>query len=224
MSENRHELKHPVSPADFQSIRHRLRWIAKPDPHTGPEGGYLVRSLYFDNIQDMVLQQKLDGVDPREKFRIRFYDMDTRFIRIEKKSRSHGLCSKTSFQVTREECKLLLAGDLTWMRFREESLALELYSKMHFQQLKPRTLVEYWREAFTYPAGDVRITLDSRIRTGLNALDLFNPAVPLVPAGSDRILEVKYGDYFPDIIQGLVCSKYRQATAFSKYAVCRSFL
>ena len=47
--------------------------------------GYRVRSLYFDNYNDKVLREKIDGVNEREKFRLRLYNDDTSFIKLEKK-------------------------------------------------------------------------------------------------------------------------------------------
>ena len=67
----RHEWKHIISPADLLTIRQRMRAVAKPDPHA-KDGRYMIRSLYFDDMHDRALREKCDGVNMREKFRIRF--------------------------------------------------------------------------------------------------------------------------------------------------------
>ena len=72
----RHEWKHEISPADLLAIRQRLRAVAVPDPHARG-GKYMIRSLYFDSSSDKALREKTDGVNLREKFRIRYYNKDT---------------------------------------------------------------------------------------------------------------------------------------------------
>lgn len=86
----RHEYKHEISQADLVTLRQRLRAVARPDSHA-VSGEYLIRSLYFDNADDKALREKLDGVNRREKFRIRYYNYDTSFIRLEKKTKVGSL-------------------------------------------------------------------------------------------------------------------------------------
>ncbi len=66
----RNEIKHMISPVDKASICANMSTVAQLDPHTGSEGKYLIRSLYFDNYSDKELREKIDGVNEREKFRI----------------------------------------------------------------------------------------------------------------------------------------------------------
>ena len=54
--------------------------------------------------------------------------------------------------------------------------------------LRPRTIVDYTREAFVFGPGDVRITLDYGIRTGLAATDLLAPDCVTVPVPGDPLL------------------------------------
>ena len=70
----RHELKHYINHADYLAIRRRLREIAPLDRFSGPDGSYTVHSLYFDNLDNKALREKLDGVNNREKFRLRYYN------------------------------------------------------------------------------------------------------------------------------------------------------
>lgn len=80
----RHEWKHEINASDFITVTRRLEAVAKPDVHA--EGGYYkIRSLYFDNLSDKALREKIDGVNMREKFRIRYYNEDVSYIRLEKK-------------------------------------------------------------------------------------------------------------------------------------------
>ena len=81
----RHEWKHEITVSDMIAIRHRLRAVTRIDPNA-IDGKYIIRSLYFDNLSDKVLREKLDGVNMREKFRIRYYNGDTSLIHLEKKA------------------------------------------------------------------------------------------------------------------------------------------
>ena len=81
----RHEWKHMVGYGDLLALRSRLAAVMAQDSH-GVNGRYAVRSLYFDNLRDKALREKLDGVDCREKFRVRYYNGDLSLLLLEKKS------------------------------------------------------------------------------------------------------------------------------------------
>mgnify|MGYP001163138493 FL=1 len=219
----RHELKHYINHADYLAIRRRLREIAPLDRFSGPDGSYTVHSLYFDNLDNKALREKLDGVNNREKFRLRYYNGDLSFLRLEKKSKRNGLGCKAQAAVTREECERLLAGDAAWMENDGRELVMELSIKMRCQLLRPLTPVVYTREAYVYPAGNVRVTVDSGIRTGFSAAGFLDPGAVTVRTGSPILLEVKFDEVLPDLIGDLVQERDRQSTAFSKYAACRTF-
>lgn len=100
----RHEWKHVLSYADFLSIRPRLSAVMQSDEHT-INGIYEIRSLYFDNLSDKALREKLDGVNCREKFRIRYYNGDRSLILLEKKTKQNGLCSKVQAVLPVHKCQ-----------------------------------------------------------------------------------------------------------------------
>lgn len=221
----RHELKHHINYLDYVAIRNRLHVVAKQDANVGEEGTYQIRSLYFDNYQDKALREKIDGVNKREKFRIRYYNNDFSYIKLEKKSKIYGLCNKLSAAVTKEECERIIQGDIEWMRECKQGLLLELYAKMKYQQLRPKTIVEYTREPFVYQTGNVRITFDSKVRTGISSKDFFDLEAPTVAANEENItiLEVKYDHFLPEIIENCIQMRDRRTTAFSKYVACRLY-
>lgn len=197
--------------------------MARPDVHSA-DGCYRVRSLYFDNLADKALREKLDGVNMREKFRIRCYNDDASYIQLEKKSKYNGLCSKETQRLSEEETEKLLAGDYGWMTEKGRKLVCELYLKMMSQGLRPKTIVEYDRKAYTYAPGNVRVTLDYHIRTGMSGTDFLNPDCVLVPAkDAPIILEVKWDAFLPEVIRDAVQLKGRFSSAFSKYAACRVY-
>ena len=216
----RHELKHEINLSDMIVLRARLSHVMRHDAH-GKDGGYFIRSLYFDDIYDTALYDKINGVNKREKFRIRYYDFDTSYINLEKKSKINGLCSKVSARLGFDEAQKIANGDIVWMKDCDRELVRELYSRMCCG-LTPKVVVDYKREAFVFPAGNVRVTLDSDIRTGLGCSDFLNPDIVTVPVARDPIiLEVKWDEFLPDIIRSAVTLDGRRSTAFSKYAACR---
>lgn len=219
----RHEYKHVLNTADAQVLRMRLEKALRHDSHAGSDGRYHIRSLYFDNYRDKALREKINGVDGREKFRLRYYNGDASYILLEKKSKRGSLSEKRSVRLTRPEVQRILEGDCGWMITDSRALLVELYSKQQSQLLRPATVVDYIREPFVYPAGNVRITLDSDIRTGIRSTDFFNPSLPTVPAQSAILLEVKYDGFLPDIVRALLQLQSRRETAFSKYAACRMY-
>ncbi len=219
----RHEWKHEINYADMLTLRTRLSAVMKRDKHA-VNGAYQIRSLYFDNISDKALREKIDGVNIREKFRIRYYNGDTSFIILEKKSKINGLCAKESCQISADEAQKIVDGNLLWMPDSGSPLCLELYSKMLSQGLKPKTIVDYTRDPFVFPPGNVRVTIDYNIRTGAFRTDFLNPETLTLPAGeSPIILEVKWDEFLPDIVRDAVSLPGRRVTAFSKYERCRIY-
>ena len=219
----RHEWKHELNRHDLLSLRPRLQAVMEPDPHAR-DGKYEIRSLYFDNLSDKALREKIDGVNRREKFRIRMYNRDPSVIHLEKKSKLNGLGTKYSADLTAEEVRRLLDGDLDWMPGSGRPLVQELCCRMRDQGLRPRTIVDYTREPFIYAPGNVRVTFDYDIRTGLSSTDFLDPDCPTIPAGDAPILmEVKWDAYLPSIIRDIVQIPGRHASAFSKYAQCRIY-
>ena len=219
----RHEWKHLINQTDLLILRQRLRAVATPDPHAA-DGSYLIRSLYFDNAADKALREKLDGVNRREKFRIRYYNGDTSIIYLEKKSKTGGLGKKEKARLTADQAQAIADGHSNWMRNSPEELIQELYLKMQLQGLRPKILVDYTREPFLFGPGNVRVTLDYNIRTGFCCSGFLNPACLTIPAGdAPIILEVKWDNFLPDIIRDAVQLPGRRVTAFSKYAQCRIY-
>ena len=181
-------------------------------------------SLYFDTPNDKALRQKLDGVSEREKFRIRYYNDDLEFIRLEKKIKKGSLNAKFQSRLSKEEVEQLLRGEIDFLLEREDALLVELYSKMRGQLLQPKSIVTYEREAFQYIPGNVRITMDRNIRTTLapkHFLDV--AAVHLDVERGFNIFEVKYDNFLPEIVKLAIQIPNRQARENSKYALSRRF-
>ena len=220
----RHEWKHHISYSDLIAIRQRMSAIAKSDPHA-IDGKYYIRSLYFDNLYDKALREKMDGTNPREKFRIRYYNHDPyAVIHLEKKSKVGSLGTKYSAHLSYDEAQKIVDGDIDWMMDSDQPLIKELYCKMLYQGMRPRVIVDYTREPFIYDPGNVRVTLDYDVRTGLDSIDFLNPKTITIPAGDPHIiLEVKWDEFLPEIIRAAVQLKGIRTGGFSKFEQCRIY-
>ena len=85
-------------------------------------------------------------------------------------------------------------------------------------------MVCYDREAFSYAPGNVRLTLDRRVRTSRSPLDFLHPdRLSLAAMEGLTVLEVKYDAFLPDLVRMAVQVPGRRASACSKYALCRRF-
>lgn len=217
----RHECKQRINAADILGLRARLGAVAQHDLHSDDDGTYLVKSLYFDNFADKALREKQDGVNKREKFRIRYYGEDTSFIRLEKKSKINGLCNKISCKITAAEVQKILDGDFGFLLDSPNELMRELYAKMSYQLLRPKCVVAYTRECFVYPPGNVRVTLDMNIRGSYSVKEFLNSDLQLLRLFDQTILEVKWDEYLPQLIRDCVQIKSRHTESFSKYAAVR---
>lgn len=219
----RHEWKHEITFSDRLTIRQRMRAVARSDPHA-IEGKYFIRSLYFDNREDKVLREKTEGVGQREKFRIRYYNGDPSLIHLEKKSKVHGLCRKESTVLSAKEVEEIIQNGSDWIPERSDPLLLELAMKMRIQGLRAKTIVDYTREPFVYEPGNVRVTIDFDIRTGLLGTDFLDPDCVTMPVpGNPILLEVKWDEFLPSVIRDAVMLEGRIASAYSKYAACRIY-
>ena len=126
--------------------------------------------------------------------------------------------------ITAEQAQKLIDEDYSWMTDSDAPLIQELYTKIRLHGLRPKTIVDYTREPFVFAPGNVRVTLDYDIRTGIHCTDFLNPHCVTVPAGnSPVILEVKWDEFLPDIIRAAVQLPDARAGAFSKYAACRIY-
>lgn len=219
----RHEVKHEISNGDMIVLRQRLRAVMKPDKHC-TDGIYRIRSLYFDNVYDKALREKLDGIKVREKYRIRIYNNDLSLIRLERKYKNGNIGFKETALLSEDEVRAIICGDISHLSSSKDPVILSFYSKLKNEGLKPKVIVDYTREPFVFEAGNVRVTLDSNIRTGLSSVDILDPNVPTVPiANSPIILEVKWDNFLPDIIRDALALGTRKSGAFSKYAACRMY-
>ncbi|MGF7048443.1 hypothetical protein J2T13_002951 [Paenibacillus sp. DS2015] len=222
----RHELKYNINQHQYLIIRQQLKNLLKQDTNANSTGEYHIRSLYFDDIDNTALHEKLGGVRDREKYRIRIYNLSDQVIHLEKKIKFNEYITKIKESITREMADDIISGNYEVLNIPEKPLLYEMYGAMKHKLLRPRVIVDYVREAYIAHTGNVRITFDKHLKTGLNSIDLFNPDVPTIHALDHQTLvfEIKYDEYLPEYIRAAVQSNGLLQQSNSKYVICRKHL
>lgn len=220
----RHEIKSRLRPAEAIALRGRLLAVMQRDPHAGADGTYEIHSVYLDTPSRRALTEKQVGMPVRHKYRIRYYNDNRDFFRLERKSKVGSLCDKVGCSMTRAEIDQLMAGDVDWMLACDRPLLREVYLRMRTELMAPSVQVHYTREAYVYGPGNVRVTLDTNIRTGLWNTDFLSVDQPRIRTQSDdfTLLEVKFDNYLPDIIRDITDCGCR-GMSFSKFEACHTY-
>ena len=222
----RHELKFYINYRDYVVLSTSLAKLMQRDPNVGESGRYFIRSLYFDDMYNTALTDKMAGVDRRSKYRIRIYNCDDSFIRFEKKIKDGQFIAKKSIKLSRKELDSILDGEYGFLLKREEQLAHEIYLELTSKRLRPKVFVDYTREPFVLPFETIRITFDMDLKSGIVAGDMFDPNLPTVPVFKKglMVLEVKFAKYLPDYISSILMNAVgAQRSAISKYVLCRQY-
>lgn len=221
----RSELKFGITYVDYQLLKMKLRHIMKLDPHAGQNGRYLIRSCYFDNFSNKVMNEKKEGFLNRDKYRVRIYNKSDAVIHLERKSKRNNQTFKSKCSLSKNEFERMRLNDFDWMIDDERALIRDLYKDIRLYQLKPTTVVDYEREAYLYEHGNVRITFDCKVQTSLRNTDMFNKQLPMVDIlePNEVILEVKYDEYLPSVIKMLLQGIHTRHEAYSKYQLSRMY-
>lgn len=215
----RHEYKYIISAQSAELLKRRLPCMMARDPHAGETGQYTIRSLYFDDPQFSAFDEKMAGLRDRVKYRLRCYNYNRDFIRLEKKEKHGELTRKTGQTLTALQVKALQEcrwGDLT----QSEGALLDEFRLGIACSLRPAVLVDYDRTPFVCNAGQTRITLDENIRTKPYDGDLWAGNTAMVPVlePGQVVLEVKFNDFLPGYLGLEDIPKIN--LAMSKYVLC----
>lgn len=224
MKKYRHECKFLLNAVDAELVRNQISSICLPDTHTDFEGQYYVRSLYFDTIDDLYLNENLAGVNCRHKYRIRIYNFDKSRISLERKETELGLKHKESCLITETQCNELLHGNVLIEADDNQVVLKEMGIEHMLRFLKPKVIVDYLRIPYIYPAGNVRITFDHHVASSVEVEGFFERDIITNKVLNDNsvVFEVKYDDFLPYAIRRII-NRFAncEQTAFSKYVYAR---
>jgi len=215
----RTELKYILPLSKYKSFRAAITPFVKFDRHI-KEGRrtYEVHSVYYDTLGLKYYQDKIDGEDVREKFRIRFYndggDPSLKKVWFEIKCKKGSYIKKIRKEAFENEVNDLLS-------FKKDNGMTHILNQVFMKNLMPVTKVSYLREALICPyERDTRITIDNEI-TGAFVQKycgnkVQNQKYILSPLYS--ILELKITDSIPTWLSHTIETFDLQLTPFSKYA------
>lgn len=218
----RKEFKFIISKEAYLRIQRMLSAVMEPDEY-GSNGSYMVRSQYYDSINDSSLRDNLDGVLEKRKIRVRIYSAEADTAKLEYKCKNGADGIKYSIPLTRQEALTMEKHRYDFLLDRNEELALRLYIRLTEHVFFPKTIVEYERTAYKYPVSNVRITFDCNLKGSINPYGIFEKELSYVPLLSpDKgILEIKYNDFFPYALKSLIGTIDSVAEAYSKYSMSR---
>lgn len=222
LSIQRRELKYPINFLQYTKLSNRLKNVLLEDKHNGTIG-YPIRSVYFDTYSDTDFYEKLRGVEYRKKIRLRTYSPDSPTVKLEIKRKVGDSQEKKSLIISKEDAKELINLNYHVLRKYQSEIASMLYNIMRFNGLRPVVHVEYRRKAFIHPMNNIRITLDSDIRSSETDFNMFNELPILVPVEDYyfALLEVKYNAFIFKWITDLIGFHDLTRLSYSKYMVSR---
>ncbi len=220
----RHELKFILSRQEAEILKYRLSLLMDVDTNSKSEDNtYFIRSLYFDDIYDSAYYEKIDGLEKREKYRIRIYNLDDSFIRLERKEKDRDLTNKVQTKITKEDTINFINGDFDLVNTNGNQLLEEFVMKHRTNQIKPSVIVDYKRLAYTYPIEEIRVTFDEEIKSGRYNYDIFDKNIHTtnVFENDEVVLEVKFNKYIASHIAHVIMEIPSTRLAVSKFALCR---
>ena len=158
-----------------------------------------ISSVYFDNTRKQMFLDSEEGVLPRKKIRVRWYDDDKKFTQETKVSSIEGRYKKSKF--------------LNGIHSEEDTFRMKLID-FDYGIIKPVLKISYYRNY--YQLQKLRITFDQKI-SFTNLANLGNKNLFFDPEG---VIEIKASidcgdDYIEDVLGN-------PTERFSKY--CRGIL
>lgn len=219
----RKEIKYLLNTMEFKKQKHYLEQILTSDNHNGSDG-YVVRSLYFDTIDDRDFNEKEDGIEIRRKIRLRIYSTDDDFAMLEMKQKQGSYQMKRSLKISREDAIKITKSDYSPLLKYSSDFAVQMYAYMTAYFYRPKVIVEYKRDAFIVKENDIRLTFDHDIKSTESSFDLFDSKLKLNPVvdSANIILEVKYNGFLLSYVKDLVKSISCISTSVSKYYLSRN--
>lgn len=223
MNENifplRNEAKYIITYTEFKRLKNILESLLIKDSHS--DGSYIIKSLYFDSINNNDYLDKLAGVDKRQKIRIRFYSNDTCKFELKEKvgNQNHKefvfLKYEDALKISDGEYNILLKY------INNNPKLLNAYYLMKKNCYVPKSIVKYQRYAYEYPNYFFRITFDTDIRFKELAPDYFSESGYLPLIESKVIMEIKYKEKIPDFLTNILKRYQKNKISYSKYCESR---
>lgn len=219
----RYEYKYIISQKNAALLKHQLGALLCLDEHADLNGEYFVRSVYFDDDSLSAYHEKLSGINIRNKYRLRFYNLNTEPLVFEAKRKHGQLVIKNSLVISRLTAERMLSGNKMTAEDKQAPLIAEFDAlSCGVVGLQPSVIVDYTRAAFLYPLNNVRITLDSDICAEKYHIDHVFRRYASIPVleNDEVVLEVKFSEWLPPFLAQVLSGVPKILCANSKYCNC----
>jgi hypothetical protein len=223
---HRFEFKYLIRGEVLERIERELALRMQRDAHSGPDGSYPIRSIYFDSLNFRWLGEKKAGLSDRYKFRLRTYDQGDRYtdpVFLELKGKSDVLVYKHRQILEASSLADSLSAGMTG--FTDYILAGEFNrigeSFVHHvfrMRLSPSVVVDYRRTAFENRANpDFRVTIDRDIKASMASGSGLPAGHPVRLADGLAVLEIKFRYHLPAWFHRVIeeCELWRRS--YSKF-------
>jgi len=220
---SRSELKYYIPSEKLTGFLDGLSKIMELDPHCNSlYEGYRINSVYLDSNNRQCLQDKLDGVLFRKKFRLRRYENSSKCY-FEVKSKFGSRSIKQGFSLNKTELKKFQKQRFEEVKFLEKNgISDQLVSGSYSEVVS----IDYRRIAFRSDFFNIRVTVDYSMACDFNNLsgDLSSYAIIPLLFDDRAIVEIKFDKYVPTSLR-----KYFEncgfliRTSFSKYCYAMRF-
>lgn len=216
------EDKYNCTETELYMLQARMEAVLRPDSNEGGTEGYSITSLYFDDLRDSCLRDTVDGVNRRNKYRIRIYNDSLDLIKLEVKTKQDNRIRKRSKTISRTEMERLMRGECIADEASTDDPATLFNLAIKEGGFRPKVIVAYERKAYVYEPGNVRITFDRDVRASgrVESFGRKNISYDFLQE-YDKVLEVKYDEFIPDFLSQLLETGSMQQSAYSKYQLCR---
>ncbi|MEG0641702.1 MAG: polyphosphate polymerase domain-containing protein [Clostridium sp.] len=219
---SRREMKYFIGVEDYCYFRSVFPKILNEDEYNKGDK-YMVRSVYFDSIENVDFHDKIDGEEVRKKIRIRIYNPHDRVAKLEVKYKFNLNQRKESLTILKEDAIDLIEGRYESLLKYDDVMAKRVYGIMVSMLYKPKVVVEYKREAFYHSEYGIRATLDTEISSSETDFNIFSDDLAIVPVFdfTRPVLEIKYDKYLYKWFQDILSSRSCTSSSISKYCNSR---
>lgn len=216
----RHEYKFVIPYEEMLSLREKLNKLLDIDRDYD---GYMIRSLYFDSIDDTDYYDKLNGEMNRKKIRLRIYDPKGDLVKLELKAKYDYHQLKESLIIKKDDAQELIKGNYDILLNYQEDLAKRIYVILMSGYYQPKVIIEYQRIAYMGKT-TTRITFDFEIKSSTNIEDFFKKDINYIETidKKDVVLEVKFDRFLEPYISVILDKYISRGQSVSKYIMGRN--
>ena len=216
----RHELKYVISYEMMLQLRSKFNDLLTIDRD---DNGYMVRSLYFDSVDDNDYYEKLGGEINRKKIRLRIYSPDSDYVKLEIKAKYDYHQLKESLIIDKKIAKEIINGNYNILLNYNDEVARKIYVILVKGYYRPKVVIEYNRIAYKTET-TTRITFDYNIRKTNNIEDFFKENINYCKLTDETevVLEVKFDRFLEPYINEILNNCTSRMQSVSKYLIGRS--